>query len=237
MAIRSIDAHAVKATGLARTLTTAALVALCLVTVAYMVWNPAMSGLPFDGLGHDDRERVAVFDPELLDAAAVAPLRAAAGSTPHAVVVHLRDPACPCTRAADEQFAALVRRSQGSGTVFAIADAPGSTGGAVNGLENIPRLDPDHARRLWHGLVAAPAVAVFEADGRPAFLGPYADVDRCRALVDGPIDPMTAAAQSEEQSSALPLVAVGCFCKHESRPFSAELQALGPGPDPTASYR
>jgi len=130
-----------------------------------------------------------------------------------AVVVHLRDGSCPCSTLGDARFLALRTRHVGEDVVFATAEAPWSAGDPVRGLERLPRLPTEAAARLWTNLPAAPAVAVFDGQGTPMFLGPYAEGAHCSAVHGGRAEAALAAAGSGSGSQAMiPGEAAGCVC-------------------------
>lgn len=213
MKARSMDnSRKAARTGLRR-LAAVALVAAWLGTTAWLFWKVETTGLQPAGSGAQASEGLAIFDAGSLDGSAALSVSASLGTASRATVVHLRDPACPCTGAADEHFEALVKRHGNDGVVFAVADAPGASPLPIRGLEQLSRLSTVDARRLWRDLPSAPAVAVFDADGRPVYLGPYADAARCGASRGGAADAALAAALDARGTPPIPLLAMGCFCK------------------------
>ena len=129
-----------------------------------------------------------------------------------AVVVHFRDGNCPCTTLADARFLALMTRHAGADVVFATAEAPGAGGGRVRGLERLPRLSPEASARLWQALPAAPAVAVFDGEGRPRFLGPYAEGAHCSASHGGKVEATLAGIDGTSAVAGKAIEAAGCVC-------------------------
>lgn len=196
-----------------RRLVATALVAAWLGTTAWMFWKVETTGLEPARADASASEGLAIFDAGSLDGSAALSVGARLGAVSRATVVHLRDPACPCTGAADEHFAALMKRHGNDGVVFAVADAPGASALPIRGLEQLPRLSTVDAGRLWRDLPSAPAVAVFDAVGHPIYLGPYADAARCGASRGGAADSALAAALDARGTPPLPLLAMGCFCK------------------------
>lgn len=199
-------------TGLRR-LAAVALVAAWLGATAWLFWKVETTGLQQAITGAPASEGLAIFDAGSLDGSAALSVSARLGAVSRATVVHLRDPACPCTAAADEHFEALVKRHGNDGVVFAVADAPGAPALPIRGLEQLPRMSVIDAGRLWRDLPSAPAVAVFDATGRPIYLGPYADAARCGASRGGAADAALAAALDARGAPPIPLLAMGCFCK------------------------
>lgn len=198
--------------GLRRSAATA-LVAAWLGATAWMFWKVETTGLATAFAGGPATDGLAIFDAGLLDGSATMSVSASIGPTSRATVVHFRDPACPCTRAADEHFGALAKRLGSDGVVFAVADVPGSSAMPIRGLEHLPRMPAADAERLWRDLPSAPAVAVFDAGGRPVYLGPYADMARCGASRGGAADAALTAALEARATVPIPLLATGCFCK------------------------
>jgi hypothetical protein len=182
-------------------------------TTAWLFWTLETTGLPPPGSGNPATQAVAVFDPGRMDSQGVVAVSAEGGASARVTVVHLRDAACSCTRAADAHFEALVRRHRDTGIVFAIADAPGTLGAPIRGLAHLPRIAAADAKRIWRDLPSAPAVAVFDAVGQPVYLGPYADAARCGAARGGLAEAALAAVLDFRRTPSRPLLATGCFCK------------------------
>lgn len=154
------------------------------------------------------------FDPTALDPDVVRRFlreNGMAGSA-RAVVVHFRDGSCPCTTLADARFLALMTRHVGEDVVFATAEAPGSIGGRVRGLERLPRLSAEASARLWEALPVAPAIAVFDGEGRPRFLGPYAEGAHCSASHGGRVEATLAGMDGSRTAPGKPIEAAGCVC-------------------------
>ena len=202
-------------------LASAGLLAAWLGTTAWLFWRLETTGLPLSDSATAAAEGLAIFDPAILDPAGVIAVNAGLGTSTRAMVVHLRDAACPCTRAADEHFEALVRRHWNAGVTFAIADAPGTHPAPIRGLEHLPRMAAADAERLWRDLPSAPAVAVFDAGGRPAYLGPYTDTARCGAARGGAAEAALAAAVDGRAVPLTPVLTAGCFC--------SQVPGAGPG--------
>jgi Domain of unknown function (DUF6436) len=209
----SVDAQRVIARSDGWRLASAGLLAAWLGTTAWLFWKLETTGLPLAGSESPAAEGLAIFDPGSLDPAAVVAVSAGIGGSSRAMVVHLRDAACPCTGAADEHFEALVRRHWNAGVVFAIADAPGTRPAPIRGLEHLPRMAAPDAERLWRDLPSAPAVAVFNAVGRPVYLGPYADTARCGAARGGAAEAALAATLDGRGVPSMPVLTAGCFCR------------------------
>lgn len=138
-----------------------------------------------------------------------------------AVVVHFRDGSCPCATLGDARFLALRTRHIGEDVIFATAEAPGGNSDPVRGLERLPRLPPEAAAQLWSTLPAAPGVAVFDGQGTPLFVGPYAEGEHCSAAHGGRAE---AALANIGNESAVPMpssATAGCVCdapRHTNEP-------------------
>lgn len=129
-----------------------------------------------------------------------------------AVVVHFRDGSCPCSTLGDARFLALRTRHVGEDVIFATAESPRGSSDPVRGLERLPRLPPEMAARLWPALPAAPAVAVFDGQGTPLFVGPYAEGEHCSAAHGGRAEAALANIGSDPPVP-MPLgEAAGCVC-------------------------
>jgi hypothetical protein len=220
MPLDSVGVIPPRPVSLARHAAGAALLALWLGGTAWAFWRVEVAPLRPFATGPEAMERLARFPHRQLDPAAVDGLLAAGGPT-RAVVVHLRDPACPCTAAADAHFEALRLRHGGDAVVFAVADAPGSAAQPARGLGRLPRLSADAAARLWDTVPAAPAAAVFDGRGVPLYLGPYADGGWCSAARGGPVDAVLAAARDGQSLPVTGGLATGCFCDRTSTAASS----------------
>lgn len=129
-----------------------------------------------------------------------------------AVVVHFRDGSCPCSTLGDARFLALRTRHVGEDVIFATAEFPGGSSDPVRGLERLPRLPPEASARLWSTLPAAPAVAVFDGQGTPLFVGPYAEGEHCSAAHGGRAEAALANIGSDPQAPMPSGEAAGCVC-------------------------
>lgn len=129
-----------------------------------------------------------------------------------AVVVHFRDGSCPCSTLGDARFLALRTRHVGEDVIFATAESPRGSSEPVRGLERLPRLPAEASARLWAALPAAPAVAVFDGEGKPLFLGPYAEGEHCSAAHGGRAEAALANIGADPKVP-MPLgEAAGCVC-------------------------
>jgi hypothetical protein len=204
---------AARASGERRKLAAAGLFVTWLGVTAWLFWQWQATGLGpavADGAAGD---QFAQFDATRLDPGAVARLQTTAGAAARTVVVHLRDPGCACSRIADEHFLALVARHQADGVIFAVAEAPGPRATPARGMERLPHLTPAESELLWRNLPAAPAAAVFDASGRPVYLGP------CSTARGGPVEAAVAKAASEsELAGPRPAAMMGCFCNRDQPP-------------------
>lgn len=200
------------------------LLSLWLGGTAWAFWLVEVAPLRPFAAGPEAMERLARFPHGQLDPASVDGLLVGSGTT-RAVVVHLRDPNCPCTAAADAHFEALRLRHGGDAVVFAVADAPGSPAQPARGLGRLPRLSPDAAARLWDSVPAAPAAAVFDGRGVPLYLGPYADGGWCSAARGGPVDAVLAATRDGQPMPVTGGLATGCFC---DRTAGASARSISP---------
>jgi len=142
-----------------------------------------------------------------------------------AVVVHFRDGSCPCSMLGDARFLALRMRHVGEDVIFATAESPRGSNDPVRGLERLPRLSPEAAARLWSALPAAPAVAVFDGQGTPLFVGPYSEGEHCSAAHGGRAEAALAKI-GRDPPIPMPLgEAAGCVCDtaaHEGRHANAQ---------------
>lgn len=195
---------------------------------AWVFWWLEFGGLRRFAPDERARERLALFRTERLDPLAVGHVgQEGEGEAARAVVVHFRDPACACNAEADAHFLSLVSRHQGRGVTFVIADPPGEAPSPARGLERLPRLPATEVARLWRGLPALPAAAVFDTAGRPVYVGPYANAARCSTARGGPVEAALATAERGAGPLAGGELALGCFC--ERRP-TALAAAAAPQP-------
>jgi hypothetical protein len=193
---------------------------------AWVFWWLELGGLRSLAEDAESRERLALFQADRLDPLALDHLgEAGASAAPGAVVVHFRDPSCQCNAEADAHFLSLIARHQGRGVVFAVADPPGTAASPARGLERLPRLPSAEVARLWRGLPALPVAAVFDAQGKPVYVGPYANATRCSTARGGPVEAALARAEQGRRETGTAGLALGCFC--ERRPVA--VARLGPG--------
>lgn len=159
------------------------------------------------------------FDPAVLDGTVVAGYLRENGMAgrSRAVVVHFHDPDCPCATLADARFLALKTRHVGDDVVFAVVEPAHGTERPARGLERLPRLPADAGARLWPALPATPAIAVFDGEGRPIYLGPYADGPTCSTAHGGAVDAVLANLLSGRGSAWQAMTTSGCVCP-ASRP-------------------
>lgn len=123
-------------------------------------------------------------------------------------VVHLWDPPCPCNVGNQQHLAELVQRFAGQGVSFHVWQKPGSRGQLPDSLKALqPLAELPGAERL----PASPAVAIWDRDGKLAYVGPYSEGATCTSS-NSFIEPVLEALLAGRPVHSTGSLAVGCYC-------------------------
>ncbi|KJJ96627.1 thiol-disulfide isomerase [Pseudomonas sp. 21] len=123
-------------------------------------------------------------------------------------LVHFWDPACPCNVGNQQHLAELIQRFGPQGVEFFAVQKPGSRGhlpdtlNAMRALDSLPGAEQ---------LPASPAVAIWDAQGKLAYFGPYSEGAVCTSG-NSFIEPILDALVGGRQVHATHTLAVGCYC-------------------------
>ena len=123
-------------------------------------------------------------------------------------LVHFWDPACPCNVGNQQHLAELIQRFGPQGVEFFAVQKPGSRGqlpdtlNAMRALDSLPGAEQ---------LPASPAVAIWDAQGKLAYVGPYSEGAVCTSG-NSFIEPILDALVQGRQVNATHTLAVGCYC-------------------------
>ncbi len=123
-------------------------------------------------------------------------------------LVHFWDPACPCNVGNQQHLAELLQRFAGRGVAFFAVQKPGTHGQLPASLAQMQALStiPGAAQ-----LPASPAVAIWDAQGRLAYFGPYSEGATCTSS-NSFIEPVLEALLDGRSVQAGQSLAVGFFC-------------------------
>ncbi len=122
--------------------------------------------------------------------------------------VHFWDPACPCNVGNQQHLAELLARYRERGVAFFVVQKPGSKGQLPKPLQG---LTPLAGLRGSEQLPASPAVGIWDAEGRLAYLGPYSEGAACNAE-NSFVEPILEAILDGRAVRAANTMAVACFC-------------------------
>lgn len=122
-------------------------------------------------------------------------------------VVHLWDPPCPCNVGNQQHLAELLARF-GDRVSFHVWQKPGSRGHLPDTLKALqPLAELPGAEQL----PASPAVAIWDQDGKLAYLGPYSEGATCTSA-NSFIEPVLEALLAGRPVRSTGGLAVGCYC-------------------------
>ncbi|MBP0595039.1 thiol-disulfide isomerase [Paraburkholderia sp. LEh10] len=139
-----------------------------------------------------------------------------AGNTGRIRVVHFWDPDCTtCNENTDAHLNYLISMFRGANIDFYSMRKPGTHGqlsaflrgklkplAGIEGIERIP---------------ASPAIAIWAADGKLAYAGPYSEGFVCSSA-NSFVEPILGMLVAGEHVRPVPLVAVGCYCPWNTAP-------------------
>ncbi|MCQ4348858.1 DUF6436 domain-containing protein [Pseudomonas stutzeri] len=129
-------------------------------------------------------------------------------------LVHIWDPPCPCNVGNQQHLAELIEGYAGRGVSFHVWQKPGSRGQLPKGLE---ALRPLPELPGAESLPASPAVAIWDGDGRLAYVGPYSEGAVCTAD-NSFIEPVLEALLAGRPVHGAGSLAVGCYCSWHDAP-------------------
>ncbi len=122
--------------------------------------------------------------------------------------VHFWDPGCPCNVGNQQHLEELLTRFAGAETEFYAVQKPGSTGRLPQQLEALKPLDNLAGADQ---LPASPAVAIWDTQGRLAYIGPYSEGAVCSSD-NSFVEPILEAVLAGREVRATHSLAVACFC-------------------------
>ncbi|MBE1301935.1 MAG: hypothetical protein GJ680_18770 [Alteromonadaceae bacterium] len=112
-------------------------------------------------------------------------------------IVHFSDQECWCQFVGETHIASVVELAKNSG------------------LQNHKIEKAQMSSSVSKLIPSFPAVALFNAEGRLAYLGPYSSGIYC-SVGNGMIEPFIKKISNAPNSAAIPMDAEGCYCKNES---------------------
>ncbi|TCD22182.1 thiol-disulfide isomerase [Pseudomonas sp. IC_126] len=122
--------------------------------------------------------------------------------------VHFWDPGCPCNVGNQQHLEELLKRFAGAGAEFYAVQKPGSTGRLPQQLAALKPLDNLAGAGQ---LPASPAVAIWDTQGRLAYIGPYSEGAVCSSD-NSFVEPILEAVLAGREVRATHSLAVACFC-------------------------
>lgn len=123
-------------------------------------------------------------------------------------VVHVWQPRCPCNAGHEQYIAEMTERFAAQGVRFARAGADGSEN-AVGLFEGLPYWPIPPA---WAGWPGSPSVAIWDASGRLAYVGPYSDGMHCNSR-NSFVEPVISTLLSGRSINITSQDTVSCLCE------------------------
>ncbi|WP_370600268.1 DUF6436 domain-containing protein [Pseudomonas nitroreducens] len=123
-------------------------------------------------------------------------------------LVHFWDPACPCNVGNQQHLAELIARFAPQGVDFYAVQKAGSHGQLPDTLKSMRPLPTLPGAEQ---LPATPAVAIWDAQGNLAYVGPYSEGAVCTSS-NSFIEPILEALVQGRRVQATHTLAVGCYC-------------------------
>lgn len=123
-------------------------------------------------------------------------------------LVHFWDPPCPCNVGNQQHLAELIEHF-GDRMDFYVWQKPGSQGRLPQGLQAMKRLDSLPGAEF---MPASPAVAIWNAEGKLAYLGPYSEGAVCTSA-NSFIEPVIEALLAGRPVDSTAALALGCYCQ------------------------
>lgn len=132
-----------------------------------------------------------------------------AGNTGRIRVVHFWDPDCRCNKETDAHLNYLIQMYRNRNVDFYSVRRPGTQGQLARFIQG--KLKPLDRIEGVERLPASPSMAIWGADGKLAYAGPYSEGLVCsssNSFVEPILDKLVAGQRVEPFS----MVAVGCYC-------------------------
>jgi hypothetical protein len=139
-----------------------------------------------------------------------------AGNTGRIRVVHFWDPDCTtCNENTDAHLNYLVTMFRGANIDFYSVRKPGTHGQLPAFLQG--KLKPLPGIEGMERIPASPAIAIWSADGKLAYAGPYSEGLVCSSA-NSFVEPILNRLVAGEHIEPSPIVAVGCYCPWNTAP-------------------
>lgn len=129
-------------------------------------------------------------------------------------VVHFWDPSCPCNVGNYQHLSELISHYAPQGIEFYAVQKPGTHGqlpislGALKPLTYLP--GAEH-------LSASPAIAIWDRNGKLAYIGPYSEGATCN-VSNSFVEPVLQALSQGRPANTTHTLAVGCYCPWQPQP-------------------
>lgn len=132
-----------------------------------------------------------------------------AGNTGRIRVVHFWNPDCACNKETDAHLNYLIAMFRGANIDFYSVRKPGTRGDLPAFLRG--KLKPLAGIEGMDRIPASPAIAIWAADGKLAYAGPYSQGLVCSSA-NSFVEPILNRLVAGEQVEPFATVAVGCYC-------------------------
>ncbi|WP_454726703.1 MULTISPECIES: DUF6436 domain-containing protein [Cupriavidus] len=135
---------------------------------------------------------------------------ALAGATGRIRVVHFWDPGCTtCNKETDAHLNYLIQMYRHAGIDFYSVQKPGTHGALAPFLRG--KLKPLAGIEGMERLPASPSMAIWAADGKLAYAGPYSAGLVCSST-NSFVEPILDRLVAGQRVTPQPMLAVGCYC-------------------------
>ncbi|ROZ83051.1 thiol-disulfide isomerase [Pseudomonas neustonica] len=125
----------------------------------------------------------------------------------HVQVVHVWQSGCPCSAGHEAYVDEMTQRFAQQGVEFA-RSGQRSTDGLTDGLKVLPYWP---IPELWANWPGAPAIAIWDAEGQLAYVGPYSDGAHC-TTDSSFVEPVVQALLAGRKVAITRQDAVACLC-------------------------
>ncbi|UAW98601.1 thiol-disulfide isomerase [Halopseudomonas nanhaiensis] len=123
-------------------------------------------------------------------------------------VVHVWQPGCPCNAGHEQYIAEMTERFTALGVQFAVAGAENEEKGG-SPFKNLPYWPIPEAWADWPG---TPSIAIWDATGRLAYVGPYSDGVHCNSQSSF-VEPVIRTLLSGRSVNITSQDTVSCLCE------------------------
>ncbi|SDS49202.1 hypothetical protein SAMN05216271_2041 [Halopseudomonas sabulinigri] len=145
----------------------------------------------------------------------------------HVQVLHVWQSGCPCSAGHESYVDEMTQRFSAQGVQFARAGQR-TTEGLTDGLKALPYWP---IPEVWAGWPGAPSIAIWDAQGNLAYVGPYSDGAHC-TTDSSFVEPVVQALLAGRKVSITRQDAVACLCDLDPDERSVDEPEHSPIPQP-----